>query len=306
MDLLSERHSRRPQDLRTAGPELLVLDTSVVSLLFREGAAESRLARRIRGRRVCISFQTLEEVLFGARKARWGRRRVNALHRHLRQYRVIWCGAELVGVSARLRAREERAGRRLATADAWIAATALLLDCPLVTADSDFRRVDGLSDPECLIPRLLRFPTSVAHPHGSGPPKPISGRRRRRAPRGSRNGRFRPRPAADGWAGSSPLSAGPRWRRGRRPVECRSPGSGCARRSDASRRRVFPAGGFPRGSWAWREYGAGNETMLPRACRAHPHPTEPGGCCGGRSTGQAGTSSRMRKIETARIRSRSG
>ena len=92
-----------------------------------------------------ISFQTLEELRFGAYKAGWGAKRLNDLNHHLMQFEVIWPNPELVETCARLRVRQEEAGKRLTVADGWIAATALLLKCSLVAGDSDFERVEGLN-----------------------------------------------------------------------------------------------------------------------------------------------------------------
>ena len=99
-----------------------------------------------------ISFQTLEEIRFGALKHGWGRRRQNEMERYLQQYRTMWTSPELVAVCAQLRSERERAGRRLNTADAWIAATAVLLDCPVVTHDRDFSGIPGLE--------LIRTPSA--------------------------------------------------------------------------------------------------------------------------------------------------
>ena len=53
------------------------------------------------------------------------------MERHLEQYRTIWANPALVAISASLRSERGRAGRRLNTADAWIAATAIVLNCPV-------------------------------------------------------------------------------------------------------------------------------------------------------------------------------
>ena len=56
------------------GSEFVVLDTSVVSILFNE-ADDERYAyyqERLAARRGLISFQTLEELLFGMHGSRWG------------------------------------------------------------------------------------------------------------------------------------------------------------------------------------------------------------------------------------------
>ena len=123
---------------------MIVLDTNVVSYMFNGDGRAEYYVERIRGRRAIISFQTLEEIWYGACAGGWGRRRTEELERHLDQYEVLWAGPELVEVCARLRSECRAAGRELHSADAWIAATAVLLKCPLASHDRDFSRVPGL------------------------------------------------------------------------------------------------------------------------------------------------------------------
>lgn len=129
---------------------LVVLDTSVVSLLMRGGSGAMFYQDSIAGKRAVISFQTLEEAWFGAIKAGWGEARRNRLARHLDQFEVAWPTPEMVRISAHLRTEREQAGRRLGIADAWVAATAIMLRCPLVSHDGDFEDIPNL--------RLLRAP----------------------------------------------------------------------------------------------------------------------------------------------------
>lgn len=119
-------------------PALVVLDTCVVSSLMSRDATAAYYRAELQGLRAVISFQTREEALFGAVRRRWGPRRMSALRAHLDQYEVVPGSLELAEISANLRAERERAGRQMQTADAWIAATALLLDCPLASDDGDF------------------------------------------------------------------------------------------------------------------------------------------------------------------------
>ncbi len=123
----------------------IVLDTSVVSILFRNAPDSPYYARRIQGYGWIISFQTLEELWFGAYNNGWGNRRRDELQSHLRAYAVVWPDTDMVDISARLRSDSRRKGRPLSHPDAWIAATALSLDCPLAAHDRDFSAVDGLA-----------------------------------------------------------------------------------------------------------------------------------------------------------------
>ena len=123
---------------------MIVLDTSVISYIFKGDSRGDYYKDRIRGERCVVSFQTLEEVQFGALRNSWGQRRKNELELHLQQYEVIWPNQELVERCAYLRSEREGVGRSLAMADAWIAATALLLDCQLAAHDRDFSGIPGL------------------------------------------------------------------------------------------------------------------------------------------------------------------
>ena len=58
---------------------------------------------------------------------------------------MIWPNDRLVNVCAQLRADRKVAGRTLQSADAWIAATAILLQCPLASHDRDFSGIPGLT-----------------------------------------------------------------------------------------------------------------------------------------------------------------
>lgn len=123
---------------------MIVLDTDVVSYIFNRDHRAAYYLERMRGRRPFISFQTLEEAWFGAHRKNWGERRREELAGHLAQYEIAWADGPLVDISVGLRIDRERVGRALNTADAWIAATAIRLSCPLTTHDRDFSSIDGL------------------------------------------------------------------------------------------------------------------------------------------------------------------
>ena len=118
----------------------IVLDTSVVSFIFRRDDRASFYLKRTGGRHAVISFQTLEELWHGAYFGEWGARRRNQLAGHIKHYTVIWPGAELVNICAELRAERKAAGRALRVSDAWTAATAIMLNCPLASHDPRLQR----------------------------------------------------------------------------------------------------------------------------------------------------------------------
>ncbi len=132
---------------------VVVVDTSVVSILFSQISPQyDYYQSELEGYdELAISFQTLEEALYGAYNANWGERRIRELADHLRLFRVIYPDNRLIDISATLRSETRKLGRELTSADAWIAATAIMMDCPLASDDRDF---DAVSDRLVLIRRL--------------------------------------------------------------------------------------------------------------------------------------------------------
>jgi tRNA(fMet)-specific endonuclease VapC len=97
----------------------------------------------LEGHLLAISFVTVAELYEGAFRARWGRRKRDLLETAIRRYVVVSSPHELCGRWGGI--RYERRRQPIASDDAWIAATALVHDCPLVTHNpADFRGIAGL------------------------------------------------------------------------------------------------------------------------------------------------------------------
>lgn len=122
----------------------VVVDTNVLSFYLDNDSRSDFYREAIGERYPIVSFQTVEEMLFGAERAGWGDHRTRRLRRFLDRFEVFHSNRRLVLTSARLRRECEAAGHALDTADAWIAATAVLLDCPLASNDRGFSMVPGL------------------------------------------------------------------------------------------------------------------------------------------------------------------
>lgn len=122
----------------------VVVDTNVVSYIY-DGDREARYYETTLSEYApAISFQSLEELVHGAYHKGWGPRRLTRFKRYLKSYRVVYPSESLVMICAELRANQLRIGRPLSTADAWIVATALTLDCPLATHDRRLAEVPDL------------------------------------------------------------------------------------------------------------------------------------------------------------------
>jgi len=94
------------------------------------------------GHDLVISFMTVAE-LYGAYQANWGAKRFRRLVRILDYYEIIDSSLEMSQKWGEI--RFQRRAQTISPEDAWIAATALLLDAPLVTHNpKDFRGIRGL------------------------------------------------------------------------------------------------------------------------------------------------------------------
>lgn len=125
---------------------LVLVDTDVFSFIFRGDPHAERYRPHVEGNLAALSFQTVAELFQGALQAGWGERRRNQLREEIQRYAVIPFNMEMVEHWARLRSSGRAAGREVDVADAWVAATALWAQCPIVTHNRrDFEGIDGLS-----------------------------------------------------------------------------------------------------------------------------------------------------------------
>lgn len=129
-----------------------MIDTVAFSALFHQARRPEIAAPYIEivsGRDLLVSFVTVTELRFGALKGGWGDLRRRALERDLAALPVVQPDDQLMSICAAVRNRCEREGhplgQKIHEADRWIAATALRLKIPVVSADQVFRGVAGLA-----------------------------------------------------------------------------------------------------------------------------------------------------------------
>jgi predicted nucleic acid-binding protein len=123
----------------------VVLDTDVVSFLFKNDSRAQSYLAHLHDRQWLISFMTEAELEQWALQSNWHAKRIDWLRIFLARFGIIPSSHDLIVKWAEVMVAARRAGRRLETADAWIAATAVLYDAPLVTHNaSDYAGVPGL------------------------------------------------------------------------------------------------------------------------------------------------------------------
>lgn len=111
----------------------VVVDTDVVSFIFKGDTRAALYAPHLNGKRLVISFMTVAELDRWAIERGWGERRRAALEERLRSFLVYPFTRALCRTWAEAVVEARRAGRPISHADAWQAATALLHGIPLVT-----------------------------------------------------------------------------------------------------------------------------------------------------------------------------
>jgi predicted nucleic acid-binding protein len=125
---------------------IVVVDTDVVSYVFKNHPFGSRYDADLAGRITLISFMTVAEIERWVLQFRWGSQRIQMLRTFLQRFTVVPSSPDLCLEWARVMVAAQAAGRRIESADAWIAATARLHGAPLLTNNrNDYLGVTGLT-----------------------------------------------------------------------------------------------------------------------------------------------------------------
>jgi predicted nucleic acid-binding protein len=126
---------------------VLLVDTNVASILFnRHHSLRHACIDAVAGNQLLISFMTRSELLLWPVANNWGELRRSALEQHMGLYLTVYPDERTCAIWADIVDQCRRIGRRIQTADAWIASAARQWDCPLVTTDfRDYAAIDNLN-----------------------------------------------------------------------------------------------------------------------------------------------------------------
>lgn len=103
----------------------VVVDTDVVSFLFKNHPIGARYEGDLAGRNLIVSFMTIAELDRWAIQSKWGEPRRRWLRLYLDRFVVAPYNRALCTRWAEVMVAAQSQGRRIESADAWIAATAL-------------------------------------------------------------------------------------------------------------------------------------------------------------------------------------
>ncbi len=124
---------------------VLLVDTDVVSFIFKQDSRAADYAAILQGNQLALSFMTVAELFQWAAIRNWGKSRTERLEQSLSNYLIIPVDIELCRCWGNLRSQLQLIGRQISAQDAWIAATALRHDIPLVTHNAkDFSGIPSL------------------------------------------------------------------------------------------------------------------------------------------------------------------
>jgi predicted nucleic acid-binding protein len=123
-----------------------VVDTDVISFLFKSHSLAPAYQAILDGRPLAVSLISLAEIEYGMEAKNWGRVRRDLMPRFLSRFTPLLPDTETAALWARIKNNCEKKGRPITFADAWIAASAVQLNVPLVTHNAtDYIAVEGLT-----------------------------------------------------------------------------------------------------------------------------------------------------------------
>lgn len=131
--------------------ELAVVDTMLASWLLdeRPNPQADRYRELIGDRQTLLAIQSVAELRYGARHARWGDLRRRGLDRQIAEWTVVRPDDRTMTIYAELRHRCVAAGHPLGAkihdGDRWIAAIAMRIRGAVVSDDGIFNGAPGVA-----------------------------------------------------------------------------------------------------------------------------------------------------------------
>ncbi|MEL7520411.1 MAG: type II toxin-antitoxin system VapC family toxin [Cyanobacteria bacterium P01_A01_bin.116] len=124
---------------------LILIDTDIASFVFKGSEFAKPYTPVLQGYDLALSFMTIAELFQWAFQNQWGNQRVTQLEKYLQNYVIIPVDQPLCRFWAQVRSERRKMGRVISPQDAWIAATALRHQIPLVTHNvKDFQDIPNL------------------------------------------------------------------------------------------------------------------------------------------------------------------
>jgi len=130
----------------TANADIVVVDTDVFSYLHKETKERELFLPVLEGRIPVLTFITIGELWKGAYERGWAEHKIAQMKTFIEnQFVILPPHRELAFKWAEIMARSKKKGITVNHNDGWIAASAMIEGCPLVTNNTKhFVGIEGL------------------------------------------------------------------------------------------------------------------------------------------------------------------
>ena len=123
-----------------------VIDTDIFSFLLKKDTRAELYKPHLDKQFLFLSFMTVAELERWANLYNWGQNKINLLENSLKRYVIQHSNRDICRIWGELMTESKRGGLNVSVSDAWIAATAISLQIPLVTNnEKDFQKLKGLT-----------------------------------------------------------------------------------------------------------------------------------------------------------------
>jgi|ERR1035437_247870 predicted nucleic acid-binding protein len=124
----------------------VVVDTNIVSYIFKKDTRATLFDPHLVQVPRFLSFMSLAELRRWELQSDWSDSKKEQFKQLLSEFGVIYADEEHCDIWVNVTNECSRNGRPISTADAWIAAAALMFDIPLVTNNrKDFEHISGIT-----------------------------------------------------------------------------------------------------------------------------------------------------------------
>jgi len=123
-----------------------VIDTDIFSFLLKKDTRAELYKPHLDGHFLFLSFMTVAELERWANLYNWGQNKINLLENSLKRYVIQHSNRDICKIWGEIMTESKRKGLNVSISDAWIAATAISLQIPLVTNnEKDFQKIEALT-----------------------------------------------------------------------------------------------------------------------------------------------------------------
>lgn len=122
--------------------EAVLVDTDVFSYLMNGSGYAALYRPHVEGKLIAVSFITVGELYFGAKRKNWGESKLADLKDRLRVVTIVPYDEGVCRTYADIKADCESRGKTVGANDLWIAASAIRHSIPLVL--NNFKHFNGI------------------------------------------------------------------------------------------------------------------------------------------------------------------